>query len=312
MGVEEELAQASPAKDMLLTVGVFDGVHLGHQYLILQLKKQAREQSLICGVVTFRKHPREVISTHVRLRYLTTLDERVRLLKNEGIDEVVALSFTPEVAHLSAQQFVGLLQKYLRMRGLVIGPDFALGRNREGNVETLRKLGREMGFTVTVVPPVKINSDVVSSTAIRNALANGDMKKVHSLTGRLFSLEGRVVSGVGRGRQLGFPTANMDLDPQQALPADGVYATRAYIDGKVYQAVTNIGKRPTFSGEGRTVEVYILDFHGDVYASNLKIDVVERLRGEKKFASAEELKRQIAQDIKQGKAILNARQELKI
>ncbi len=306
MGVEEELAQASPGKDMLLTIGVFDGVHLGHRYLISQLKKQAREQGLACGVVTFRKHPREVLSTHVRLRYLTTLEERIRLLNKEGVDEVVALSFTPEVAQLGAQQFVGLLQKHLRMRGLVIGPDFALGRSREGHAERLRQLGGEMGFTVTVVPPVKISSDVVSSTAIRNALANGDMKKVHSLTGRLFSLEGRVVSGVGRGRQLGFPTANIDVDVQQALPADGVYATRAYIAGKVHQAVTNIGKRPTFSGEDRTVEVYVLDYQGDMYASHLKIDIVERLRGERKFASAEELKKQIAEDIKQGRAILSS------
>ncbi|MBI2831683.1 MAG: bifunctional riboflavin kinase/FAD synthetase [Chloroflexi bacterium] len=306
MGVEEELAQVSPARDMLLTIGVFDGVHLGHRHLISQLKNQVKERDLLSGVVTFRKHPREVVSTHARLRYLTTIDQRIRLLKNEGVDEVVALSFTPEVARLSAREFVGLLQKYLRMCGLVIGPDFALGREREGSAETLRRLGREMGFTVTVVPPMKIGSDVVSSTAIRNALAGGDMKKVRSLTGRLFSLEGRVVSGVGRGRQLGFPTANIDVDPQQALPADGVYATRAYIDDKAYQAVTNIGKRPTFSGEGRTVEVYILDFNGDVYASNLKIDVVERLRGEKKFASAEELKKQIAEDIKQGRAILGS------
>lgn len=306
MVVEEELAQSSPGKEMLLTIGVFDGVHLGHKYLISQLKQKAGEEGMACGVVTFRQHPREVLSTHARLKYLTTLEERIRLLKAEGVDVVLALSFTHELSQLNAREFTGLLQKHLRMRGLVIGPDFALGRNREGSVDALRQVGREMGFSVAVVQPVKINGDVVSSTAIRNALASGNMEKVHRLIGRSFSLEGSVVTGAGRGRQLDFPTANMDLGPRQALPADGVYATRAYINGEPYQSVTNIGKRPTFEGEGRTIEVYILDYKGDLYGSNLKIDVVQRLRGEKKFGSAEELQKQISEDIKQVRAILSS------
>jgi riboflavin kinase/FMN adenylyltransferase len=152
-----------------------------------------------------------------------------------------------------------------------------------------------------------INGEVVSSTAIRNALATGDMKKVHSLVGRLFSLHGHVVSGAGRGIKLGFPTANLDINPQQALPAEGVYATWAYIDDKAYHSMTNIGKRPTFGGNERTVEVYVVDYHSDLYRRELRIDVVERLRSEKQFNTAEELKKQIAEDIKQGRAILNSK-----
>ena len=306
MQVEEELAGLSPKKDMLLTIGVFDGVHLGHKYLLSQLTERARQQDLLSGVVTFRQHPREMLSSQIKLPFLTDLAERTNLLKSEGIEAIITLSFTSELAQLSARQFVGLLKKYLRMRGLVIGPDFTLGRNQEGNIDSLRTLGQDMDFTVTVVSPIMINGEVVSSTVIRNALANGDMKKVLNLAGRPFSLNGRVTSGVGRGLELGFPTANLDIAPEQALPTDGVYATLAYIDGKTYQSMTNIGGRPTFGNNQRTVEVYVLDYHNALYGRELKIDIMERLRGEKKFDTTDKLKKQITEDIKQGRAILGS------
>ncbi|GAI77616.1 unnamed protein product, partial [marine sediment metagenome] len=197
MQVEEELAGLSPKKDMLLTIGVFDGVHLGHKYLLSQLTEHARQQGLLSGVVTFRQHPQEVLSPQTRLPFLTDLAERTNLLKNEGVEAIIPLSFTSEVAQLSARQFVSLLKRYLRMCGLVIGPDFTLGRNRAGNVDSLRTLGQDMNFTVTVIPPIMINSEVVSSTAIKNALANGDMKRALNLAGHPFSLNGRVTSGAG-------------------------------------------------------------------------------------------------------------------
>ena len=306
MPVEEELAKISPEKDMLLTIGVFDGVHLGHKYLISQLNEHARQQNWLSGVVTFRWHPREVLSPQAKLFYLTKLDEKVSLLKNEGVDAVITLSFTQELAQLTARQFVSLLKKYLRMRGMIIGPDFALGQGREGNVEALHKLGQEMDFTVAVIPPVVVNGEAVRSTAIREALAGGDMKRVSSLMGRSFSLTGRVTSGVGRGVELGFPTANLETDAKQALPADGVYATWAYIDDQAYQSMTNIGRRPTFGGDGRTIETYILNYQGNLYGREIRIDIVERLRGEKRFDTVEELKKQIAEDVKQGITILDS------
>lgn len=307
MTVEAELSKFVPDKGMVLTIGVFDGVHLGHKYLLSKLKEQARQRNLLSGVITFRRHPQEGLSPQTKMPYLTNLDQRISLLKNEGIDEIIVLSFTPKLAQLSARHFVSLLKKYLKMQGLVIGPDFALGKNREGDVNTLHALGAELGFTVTVISPVMINSEVVSSTAIRNALAQGDMNRVHNLIGRYFSLSGRVISGTGRGRELGFPTANLDLDPGQALPADGIYATRAYIDDRAYQSVTNIGKRPTFDGRERTVEVYILDYQGDLYGRELRIDILRRLRDEKKFSTAEELKKQIMADVEQGRAVLRGK-----
>ena len=306
MRIEAELAELSPEKDMVLAIGVFDGVHLGHKHLISQLTGQARQRNMLSGVVTFRQHPREVLS-HGKLVYLTDLSERVRLLKNEGVDAVIALSFNRDVAQLSARQFVGLLIKHLRMRGLVVGPDFALGQAREGNADTLRALGEEMQFSLTVIPPVTVNGQVVSSTAIRDALAGGNVKKVNNLTGRYFNLKGKVTTGAGRGSKLGFPTVNLEVEPKQALPADGVYATRVFIDGQTYQSLTNIGLRPTFDGQGRTVETYILNFQGNLYGQELKIDIVERLRGEQRFNTVDELKQQIAEDVKRGIAILDSR-----
>jgi len=307
MPIEEELARLSPKKDTLLTIGVFDGVHLGHKYLISQLKEHARQQNLLAGVVTFRQHPQEVLSPQTKLPFLTDLDERTNLLKNEGVDTIITLSFTSEFAQLSAREFVSLLQKHLRMRGIVIGPDFALGQNREGNANTLRTLGQEMNFSITVVPPIVINDEVASSTAIRKALANGDMKKVHQLIGRPFSLRGRVIAGAGRGVKLGFRTTNLDIDPEQALPADGVYVTWAYVDDKAYQSMTNIERRPTFGNNERNVEVLILNYNSDLYGRELKIDIIERLRDEKKFDTIEQLKKQIAEDVNQGRAILDSR-----
>jgi len=307
MRVEEELAKLSPKKDMLLTIGVFDGVHLGHKYLISQLTEHARQQNLLSGVVTFRQHPQEILSPQTKLPFLTDLTSRANLLKNEGVEAIITLSFTRELAQLSARQFVSLLKKYLRMRGIVIGPDFALGRNREGSPNTLCALGQDMNFSVTVIPPIMVNGEVVSSTAIRKALADGDMKRVVNLIGHPFSLHGRVITGSGRGIGLGFPTANLDVDSEQALPAEGVYVTWVYIDDKAYQSMTNIGKRPTFGDSEPTVEVYVLNYHSDLYGRELKIDIIERLRGEKKFDTVDELKKQITEDVKQGRAILDSR-----
>jgi len=306
MSLEEELSGLSPDRDMVLAVGVFDGVHLGHKSLLSRLLERARERDLLSGVVTFDPHPMKVLSPKTRLPFLADLEQRKALLKDEGVSVVIVLPFTRELARLSAAQFVGLLRNYLRLRELVIGPDFTLGRDREGNASTLRALGADMGFAVTVVPPVKVNGDVVSSTAIREALAGGDLKRVRSLVGRPFSLHGRVVHGDSRGAKLDFPTANLEVDPGQALPAEGVYATWAYIDEHAYESMTNIGRRPTFGGRRSGVEVYILGYQGNLYGQELKIDIMERLRGERQFDTVEALKSQIVEDIEQGRAILSA------
>ena len=306
MSVEAELARFLPDRDTLLTIGVFDGVHLGHRYLISKLVEEARQRGCLAGALTFHRHPEELLSPRSSLLFLTGVDERISLLKEAGIDIIIPLSFTKELADLAARRFVELLQQYLRMRGLVVGPDFALGKGREGDTAYLGKLGRTMEFSVTVVPPLVIDGEVVSSTAIRKAMARGDMSRVRQLMGRPFSLGGKVVTGTGRGAGLGFPTANMDVSAERALPPDGVYASWAHINGHAYPSMVNVGTNPTFGGGRRTVEAYLVDYQGDLYGRELKIDIVARLRDEKKFHNAEELKKQVAEDVRQGMVLLQA------
>ena len=300
-----ELSAFTPERETLLTIGVFDGVHLGHRHLIKKLTQQAAEGNFLSGVVTFSSNPKAVLSPQTKMARLTTIEERIGLLRKLGVDLVVPLTFTAEVAALSAREFVLYLKRYLKMRGLVIGPNFALGRGREGNAAALQSLGQELGFTVEIVKPLMGEGSLVSSTAVRETLARGDMKTTTKLLGRYFSLSGPVVGGAERGHHiLGFPTANIQLDPEQALPEDGVYATLARVGDEVHQSVTNIGVKPTFGKGERTVEVHILGFSGDLYGQKLTIELVERLRAEMKFAGPEELSAQIKKDVEQAKTIL--------
>jgi riboflavin kinase/FMN adenylyltransferase len=302
--VEQELAGFSPDRDSLITIGVFDGVHLGHKHLISQLKELAGQQGLCSMVITFDKHPQEVLTPHSQPPFLTDAAEKAELLKKEGPDAVIVLTFDAELSRLSAHQFLLLLQKKLRLKGLVVGPDFALGRGGEGNIAFLRKLGPEMGFSVTVIPPVRNNGDIVSSTAIRKAMAAGDMGNVSRLMGRPFSLHGKVIHGKGRGSGLGFPTVNLDILSGQALPPDGVYATRAHLCERSYHSVTNVGTNPTFGNNEHSIEAYLLDFRDNLYEQEVKIDFIRKIRDEVKFSGPDELVKQIFKDIKQAREIL--------
>jgi len=305
MLIENELAEAASQSETALTIGVFDGVHLGHQHLIEKLKQKAATDNLLSGVVTFRSHPRLVLSPETNLTYLTNLPERMGLLRSLGVELIASLSFTPELAQLSAREFLALLQRCLKMRVLVIGPDFALGRGRDGNVSNLQSLAEEFNFSVVVVPPMVRRGEVVSSTAIREALGEGDVRKASELLGRRFRLAGQVTRGDERGKTLGFPTANIMPDSQQALPADGVYVTLAFIGQESYRSVTNIGVRPTFDGSQRLIEVHLLDFEGgELYGQDLVIELAERLRGEIRFASVEELKSQMMRDVEEAAKVL--------
>ena len=307
MQIKKELAKVKPQKEMLLSIGVFDGVHLGHQRLLTHLRDEARQRNCLSGVVTFSSHPEVVLFTENQLLWLNDLETRVSLLRDLGIDVVVILPFSPELAQLSAREFVQLLKDHLKMRGLIIGPDFALGRGREGDAEKLRLLGKEMGFSVEVIPAMVLHGQVVSSSAIRQALAQGDVEKVGKLIGRLFSLSGRIVSGNGRGRTLGFPTANLELNAEQALPGDGVYATIAHVDHHIMPSVTNVGVRPTFENSKHLVETYIFDYEGNLLGQKFTIDLVDKIRDEKRFDTEEELKTQIGRDVEQAGRILRER-----
>lgn len=260
---------------------------------------------MLAGVVTFRQHPEDLFVPGKKLPFITDIETRLKLLKAAGVDYAVPLSFNEELAALDATSFIRLLQKHLKMRGLVVGEDFALGRARQGDTANLTELGRKLDFTVTVVHALKLNGEVISSTAIRKALADGDMPKYDHLTGHPFILHGRVVTGAGRGEEMGFPTANLNVRAGQAIPPDGVYASLAHTNGKVFQAMTNIGKNPTFGKNERTIESYILNYTGDLYGHELSVDFVSRLRDEIKFKNVDELKKQVAEDIRLGRKILD-------
>jgi len=246
-----------------------------------------------------------VVQPQTALTYLCGLEERIELLRELGVDSVAILSFTSELAQLSAREFVALLVEELRMKLLVVGSDFALGRGREGDARALAVIGREMGFAVEEIPLLVADGEKVGSSAVRLALARGDMETVASLLGRLFSLRGPIVRGAERGKSLGFPTANIALGLDRALPAFGVYVTRAYLGEGAYPAVTNIGLRPTFGEDKRTVETYILDFEGELHGRELRIELLHRLRGEMRFPNVDALKGQIEKDIAVARAYLS-------
>jgi len=303
----EELRRAAlPGKgrSAAVAIGVFDGVHRGHRHLLGYLVERARREGFARLVVTFHPHPRTVIRPGTPLTYLCGLEERVELLRAPGVDAVAVLAFTSELAQLSAREFVSLIVEELRMKLLVVGSDFALGRGREGTTDVLARIGSEMGFEVDVVPLLGADGEKVGSTAVRHALARGDMETVASLLGRAFSLRGPVIKGAERGKGLGFPTANMAFGQDRALPAFGVYVTRAYLREGVFPAVTNIGLRPTFGEDKPTVETFILDFQGEVYGQELRIELAHRLRGEIRFPSPEALREQIEEDVAATRAYL--------
>ncbi len=303
MRIEQELISIVPQKETLITIGVFDGVHAGHRHLIKRLNQRAGEENLLSGVVTFDPHPQSILHPCNQLLWLSSLEDRSKELQELGVALIAVLSFTTELAQLSAREFVALLKKYLKMRGLIIGPDFALGRGREGDANLLRTLGQEMMFSVEIIPPFTINGEIVRSTLIRRALAQGDMMKVERLMGRYFKLSAKVISADKRGQRLGFPTANLDIRPGQALPSNGVYATITQVEGKQFASATNIGIRPTFESGKKTVETHLLDYEGNLYGKELQVKFIHKLRDEQRFASSKELEAQIKRDVEKVKII---------
>lgn len=306
MSLEEDLAHLTPARDSALTIGVFDGVHRGHRHLIDALVDEARASGLLAGVVTFKNHPVTVLRPGTRVRFLTDVAERSRLLKELGVDFVAAVRFDPALAGLSSRDFLGVLASELRMRKLVVGPDFAMGRDRDGSVETLPAIASEIGAEFKSVDLVTDPSGLVKSTAIRKQIADGEVSGAARLLGRNFSIAGTVGEGQRRGREMGFPTANLEVHPDLIIPGDGIYATWAHLESGRHMAATSIGLRPTFDdGENRTVEAFLLDFSEDIYGQALRLEFVKHLRGEEKYDTVEALMEQIDRDVQDTRTALS-------
>ena len=298
-----------PTRRTVATIGVFDGVHLGHQRLIGETVCLARERDAASLAIVFHPRPREVLRPELPPDYLSPLDERLDAIGRLGVDLVARLRFDAGVAALSAEEFVGVLVERYHLAGLCVGPDFALGRNRAGTVDYLRALGERRGFTVATVDPLTVGGQVVSSTAIRRLLAEGEVGEAAALLGRPFALSGEVVRGFGRGRTIGLPTANVAIGEKLAVPANGVYAVRCALDSATGAAlslpgVANIGHRPTFDSGVRSLEVHLLDFAGDLYGTKLRVVFVARLRSETRFGSPDAFLEQIGRDIAGARVLL--------
>jgi len=289
----------------VLTIGAFDGVHLGHRHLIGSVVESARASDRRAALVTFFPHPSVVLGRAAPF-YLTSNEEKLAQLEPLGLDIVVVVEFTPETAQIRAAQFVSLLIENLTMREMWIGHDFALGYQREGNAAFLQAMGVERGYTVRSIDPILLDGQPVSSSRIRAALRAGDMRQVNAYLGRPFQLSGTIVRGAQRGRKLGVPTANLAVWPDHAVPTNGIYACRARVEGMTAprNAVTNIGTRPTFDNGLRTIEAHLLDFDGDLYGQMMTLDIIGYQRPELKYDSVEALVAQMHEDIRVARSIL--------
>lgn len=304
MRIVHALEQAQPEHDTVLTIGSFDGVHRGHQHLVRQLVQRARETERLSVALSFYPHPRAVLHPELRPAYLSTPQERATILAALGLDILVLLPFTKELADTPAAAFMGELVRRLRLRELWVGPDFSLGRGREGDVTALRALGQELGYALHLVEPLTEDGEVISSTRIRQLLQEGRVEEAAKLLGRPYSVMGTVIQGAHRGRSLGFRTANLRPDPERALPADGVYVIWASTGHERHGGVANIGVRPSFGTGERLLEAHLLDYSGDLYSQDLLVEFVRFLRPEQRFPDTTALVEQIRRDIAQARAIL--------
>jgi riboflavin kinase/FMN adenylyltransferase len=290
-----------------VTIGNFDGVHLGHGFICRKLVSEAKNARAKSLIITFEPHPKMILHPDIRPFYLiTTLEEKLKLLEDCGIDGTLVIPFSQDYSRMTAEQFVreSLGQK-LAIKKIIIGHDYTFGQGKKGNSDYLISSGRELGFAVEEIDTFKAGEAVVSSTLIRNLIIKGDFKIVTNLLGRWYNVAGIVVSGHGRGVELGFPTANLKPE-KELLPEPGIYAAFASGEGNRYRAALNIGEKPTFADYTFTFEAHLLDFSGDLRGKRLDIHFVEKLRDIIKFDSPEKLKKQIAADIEKTRTVLVA------
>lgn len=295
---------------LCLTLGIYDGVHLGHQKIIRRVVERAKEIGGMSCVVTFDPHPREVLIPDTAPDLLTSTKKKIELLKALGLDAVCLIRFTREFAQVEARKFVkDFLINTLRTRAIVEGYDWRFGKGRKGDVELLREIGKDNGYEVEQVDGVVIDGQIVSSTLIREMVLEGDLDKAAAYLGREYSITGDIVEGSRMGREIGFPTANIEPH-HEAIPPNGIYAVRVDVAGERKNGTLNIGVRPTVTEEKkRTIEVHIMDFYRDIYNEEIEVTFVERLRDEKKFPSVEALTDQIKKDVEKARRVLVERSD---
>lgn len=307
MKITRGLAAHQKVHHPVLTIGNFDGQHLGHRALLGAAVQRAAAVGGTPLVLTFDPHPVSVLAPHVTLRFLTTLEEKLAFFREAGIAEVLFVEFTAAFAALTPDEFMRqVLRDGLGVKDLFVGEHFAFGRGRAGRIGDLLRFGREAGFQVHPVPPLRVDGEVVSSTRIRHLIQEGDVRGAARCLGRSYALDGPVVPGEQRGQKLGWPTANLRLPPDRVVPADGVYATRTLWGGRSFESVSYIGTRPTFGAGERRLEVSLLDAQEHLYGQMIRVEFVERLRGDQTFANADELAACIERDARRAREALKA------
>ena len=300
---EEEIAK--DFRGSFVTIGNFDGVHLSHRHICRKLAQEATEAGAKSMVITFDPHPKMILHPDIKPFFLiTTLEEKLKLLEECGIDAILIIPFSPDYAKTTAREFVyETLGRKLAIKKIIIGHDYTFGRDKKGNDVYLISSGQELGFDVEVIDAFKVGEDIVSSTLIRNLILKGEVADAAKLLGKWYNVAGTVVTGFGRGVKLGFPTANIDPE-KELLPPPGIYAAFVEVEKKRYMAALNIGEKPTFADYTFTFEAHLLNFEGDLRGKRLNTEFVEKLREIVKFDSPEMLKKQITADVEKVRAIL--------
>lgn len=300
MEVYQDIKNVVRQPEAVLTVGSFDGLHLGHQFVLEELKARSRAVGAMSTLVTFKPHPKFVIGggEDPDFRVLTTIAEKINILESLGLERLVVVPFTEEFAKTSAEEFIeSILFERIGFKEIIVGYDHAFGRNREGNSDTFRRLGTKLNFAVTELEAVRGDDTEISSTEIRRLLHEGRVENVMSKLGRYYFMIGSVVKGEGRGAEFGFPTANLELgDEKKLVPANGVYAVLVSLEGKKYKGMMNIGVRPTFDETQKISEVHIFDFDRRIYTRKLKVEFVQKIRNEQRFDGASKLVGQLKLD----------------
>ena len=307
MKLFQSIASFKSSKPTVVTIGTFDGVHLGHQKILEQIITEAKESNLESLVLTFFPHPRTVLQEGSEMKQLSTIEEKIQLLTNIGIDNLIIHPFDKTFSRLTAEEFVEqVLVNTFHIKKIIIGYDHRFGRNRTATIEDLISFGQKYNFEVIQISAKEINEVSISSTKIRNALYEGDITLANNLLGYIFSFSGKVVEGNKLGRTIGFPTANIQLDNEEKIiPLNGVYAVQLIVNQAIYNGMMNIGFRPTVDGKKRTIEVNIFDFEEDIYHQHVVVKLHRYIRSEVKFNGIDALKEQLNRDRIRVKALLD-------
>ena len=298
MRIFDNLKSYSSEKESILTIGTFDGVHIGHNKILKRLIQDSKKNNLSSLVMTFFPHPRMILNKSHDIKMIDTISEKINLLEKTGLDNLIIHPFDNNFSKIRAKEFVEeILVKKLKIKEIIIGYDHKFGKDREASVEDLKKFGQDYMFNVKEIPAEEIDSIAISSTKIRDAILNGEIEKCNKFLGRNFILTGKVVYGEGLGKKIDFPTANIEIkETYKIIPKNGVYLVKTKINSNTYFGMMNIGIRPTVGGRNKSLEIHFFNFKDNIYGKNVSIEIIKKIRDEEKFSSIDQLKIQLKKD----------------